>query len=109
MKRICILLTACLLAGSAIPSSATAAFADPAGLSPAEQLAQLNQQLDRWKDPDYVATQARIRLQMVRVGEKIYIVKSETTADPAASGPGQASWLNQLWTSVQAADNPPQP
>ena len=46
MRRTCIVLTAVLMAGSAIPSSATAAFADPAGPSPAEQLAQLNQQLD---------------------------------------------------------------
>lgn len=46
MKRTCILLAAVLMAGSAIPSSATRAFADPAGPSPAEQLAQLNNQLD---------------------------------------------------------------
>jgi len=47
MKRTCILLlTAVLLASSAIPSSASAAFADPASPSLAQQLAQLNKQLD---------------------------------------------------------------
>ncbi|HKA09330.1 MAG TPA: CHAP domain-containing protein [Candidatus Dormibacteraeota bacterium] len=46
MNRTCILLTAVLVASSAIPSNARSAFADPASPSPAQQLAQLNQQLD---------------------------------------------------------------
>lgn len=46
MNRTCILLAAVLMAGSAIPSSTRAALADPASPSPAQQLAQLNKQLD---------------------------------------------------------------
>lgn len=46
MKRTCTLLTAVLLAGAVMPSGATPAFADPSSQTPAQQLAQLNQQLD---------------------------------------------------------------
>jgi surface antigen len=46
MNRICTVLAALVVASATIPASSTAAFADPTSLSPAEQLAQLNQQLD---------------------------------------------------------------
>jgi surface antigen len=46
MNRTCTLLAAILLVSSTIPSTVTAAFADPTSSTPAPTLAQLNQQLD---------------------------------------------------------------
>jgi surface antigen len=46
MNRTCTLLAAILVVSSTIPSTVTAAFADPTSSSPAPTLAQLNQQLD---------------------------------------------------------------
>lgn len=46
MKKICTLLAALMAAGATMSASSMAAFADPASASPAQQLAQLNQQLD---------------------------------------------------------------
>ena len=46
MNRTCTLLAAILVVSSTIPSTVTAAFADPTSSTPALTLAQLNQQLD---------------------------------------------------------------
>jgi cell division protein FtsB len=74
-----------------------------------ERIRGLNGALERWKDPEYIAAQARVRLRLVHAGEKLYFLKSDDLApggpDPAAG----ASWLDQLWSSVEAADDPPQP
>ncbi len=81
------------------------------------QVSTMSQQQQRWRDPTYVAAQARSRLNFVFPGETALTVKGPLTgtADPdprdlaasasaaaATSSPGQA-WFGKLWTSVQLA------
>ena len=73
-----------------------------------QRIEALMAQLERWEDPDFVAAQARERLQLVRVGEKIYMVKVEQQPATSPGAAGETSWLDQLGSSVQAADDPPQ-
>ncbi|MBO0869905.1 MAG: septum formation initiator family protein [Micromonosporaceae bacterium] len=66
----------------------------------------------KWDDPEYVSAQARSRLQMVKPGEVAYVITDPTAPPPPGSDPdaGRAKdtgpWYAQLWSSVQAADNP---
>jgi len=82
------------------------------------QVADLEDQRARWKDPAYIRQQARERLAFVLPGETGYIVidgtgetvgeapaRSEGPVDPAGSGP----WWDRLWGSVQAAGSVPAP
>lgn len=76
------------------------------------QVAALEGQRERWKDPDYVAAQARERLNFVRPGETKYIVlgPDDAPAPSAASlPPGETTWYGRLWESVRVADAPAQP
>ena len=70
------------------------------------RIASLQAQIARWDDPNYVITQARVRLSLVRRGEMLFVVQ----ADPLPSDPPPASsgrsWLGTLWSNVQGADNP---
>ncbi len=77
----------------------------------------LQADLDRWKDPAYVATQARERLSFVLPGEKAFHVSDpETVPDttPTAQGPAAAldtgstqPWYASVWQSVQVAGKTP--
>ena len=80
------------------------------------QVADLEDQQARWKDPAYIRQQARERLAFVLPGETGYIVvdgtgetvgeaatTSEGPVDPTGSGP----WWDRLWGSVQAAGSAP--
>jgi cell division protein FtsB len=74
------------------------------------RIQQLTEQLKKWDDEQYVVSQARRRLHYVREGELFYVVGTDTPADGGAPADGSdASWLRQLWSSVQAVDNPPVP
>ena len=74
-----------------------------------QQVAQLQQQAQRWNDPAYIEQQARLRLHYAMPGEKTYVVhgkppahhkaKTPTTTGPALQGP----WYSRLWQSVEAA------
>ena len=74
-----------------------------------KRIQDLADQLARWDDEDYVIAQARSRLQLVRKGELFYVVG----VPPAVAGAGatdpNAAWFSQLWTSLQAADDPTGP
>jgi cell division protein FtsB len=75
----------------------------------AQQVAQLQQQAQRWNDPAYVEQQARLRLHYAMPGEKTYVVlgkppahrkaRTAATTGPALQGP----WYSRLWQSVEAA------
>jgi cell division protein FtsB len=70
--------------------------------------AQLQQQLDRWRDPAYVQAQARERLSFVLPGETRYVVLEPEEA-PAPPPPGVVRaagepWYVALWRSIEAAD-----
>ena len=74
----------------------------------------LNDQLNRWNDPDYVKTQARDRLGWVVPGEVGYrvigpdgkVVGGTVGSIKGRSDPENQSWYEKLWSSVQAADQP---
>ena len=71
----------------------------------------LQQQAQRWNDPDFVELQARDRLHYVFPGETGFVVLSpkdvqearqpEIRVAPKVSDP----WYETLWSSLQAADS----
>lgn len=81
------------------------------------QIADLQSELDRWNDPDYVKAQARERLGWVMPGETGYRVVGEdgkplgggaviSSEQTLAAGEHEPVWWDRLWGSVQAADAP---
>jgi cell division protein FtsB len=72
------------------------------------RIAQLTEQLGRWDDDQYVIVQARKRLHYVHRGELVYVVGESPSSSPTPGGPGdpRSPWYSQLWTNVQAVDNP---
>ena len=74
-----------------------------------EHIQQLADQVARWEDEEYVVAQARSRLQLVRAGERIYVVGVVPTATGESGPPAPTTWYQQVWSSVQTADNPPVP
>lgn len=74
---------------------------------------QARTELERWRDPAYIKTQARARLHFVMPGETQYIVidssKTKTTASSsaaiAANLPAQAAWYQRLVSSIQLVAN----
>jgi cell division protein FtsB len=73
-----------------------------------QRIQELTDKIAKWRDDDFVIVQARTRFQLVRKGELLYVV-----VDPAATGSGAqdptSPWFNQLWSNLQAADNPDTP
>jgi len=77
------------------------------------RVAQAKIDLERWRDPAYIKTQARARLHFVMPGETQYIViDSSKPEKPASSSaaiatnlPAQASWYERLISSVQLVAN----
>jgi hypothetical protein len=72
-------------------------------------IADKQEQLQKWKDPEYVRAQARARLFYVRPGEKMLLVMPQqpnATASTTGSQPAAAPdrWYDTLWNSVRAAD-----
>lgn len=77
-----------------------------------EQLAELERERERWRDPAYITTQARERLYYVRPGEIIYLIDNdlEATDLPADLAPvsdqlevREADWMPQLLRSLTSA------
>ncbi|MGN6250533.1 MAG: FtsB family cell division protein [Marmoricola sp.] len=82
------------------------------------QIAELKQEKRRWRDPAYVEQQARTRFGWVMPGETAYQVigadgKPLSGTDALSSPPAEhhtpEAWWSKAWSSVQAADHPPQP
>jgi len=77
------------------------------------QVQQARAELERWRDPAYIKTQARARLHFVMPGETQYIVidssKTKTAASSsaaiAANLPAQAAWYQRLVSSIQLVAN----
>ena len=81
------------------------------------QIADLQSELARWDDPDYVKAQARERLGWVMPGETGYRAVGEdgkplgggaviTSEQTLAAGEHDPVWWDRLWGSVQTADAP---
>jgi cell division protein FtsB len=79
------------------------------------KIADLQNDLSRWNNPDYVKTQARIRLGWVMPGETGFRVVGAdgqpvgggaeiSSAQPAAAP--KDAWWAKLWGSIEAADQP---
>jgi cell division protein FtsB len=69
-------------------------------------LADAARQLQLWKEPDYIKTQARERLHFVLPGERQYIVTDTTETPPAMATavskdlPSGLPWYNRLISSI---------
>ena len=81
-----------------------------------ERIAEIEDQLNRWDDPEYVRSVARVRLGWVMPGETGYRVigadgkplEGAVIDSPEAEEPGL--WWEKMWGSVQVADAPaPEP
>lgn len=77
-----------------------------------EEVAELESQRDRWRDPAYITTQARERLYYVRPGEVVYLVDNDLPPELAPQEQGPVSeevqqtrtdWMSQLVRSVTEA------
>lgn len=71
-------------------------------------IADKQQQLQKWQDPEYLRAQARKRLVYVSPGDKTILVlpNPDTTANTTGNQPAAAPdrWYDTLWNSVRAAD-----
>jgi hypothetical protein len=71
-----------------------------------QALADAARQLQLWKEPDYIKTQARERLHFVLPGERQYIVTDATETPPAMATavskdlPSGLPWYNRLISSI---------
>ena len=75
-------------------------------------VAELERERERWKDPAYITTEARARLYYVKPGEVVFLVDNDL---PAAAQPREwekvsakveqthTDWMSQLVRSVTAA------
>ena len=77
-----------------------------------EQVEDLQDQRDRWRDPAYVTTQARERLYYVHPGEVVYLVDNDLSdaqapqeQDPVSDEvqATETDWMGQLVRSVTEA------
>lgn len=80
-----------------------------------QRINELNAELARWDNPDYVRAQARERLGWVMPGDTGYRVLDAdgkplgTRLDPVGEDPGAPQpqqWWQRVWRSVEAADKP---
>jgi cell division protein FtsB len=72
-------------------------------------IAEKSEELQKWKDPEYLRAQAREKLFYVRPGETPLLVLNdpagaarEAGKNTPAAAPGR--WYDTLWSSVRAAD-----
>ena len=70
------------------------------------RIADLRARIARWDDPDFVIRQARVRLQLVRRGELMYVVDPDPSQTSRPDQTGAGGWFPTLWSSVQGADDP---
>jgi GTP-dependent phosphoenolpyruvate carboxykinase len=69
-----------------------------------------------WDDPEFVKTQARKRFHLVERGDKTYVVffdsagaaQASAAAADQAGGRTEPPWYARLWSSIDAANKPPE-
>lgn len=75
-----------------------------------ERIQRLADEVARWNDDEYVKGQALQRLRLAEVGEMVYVVGVDISpGDAAGEAMTPPPWYEQVWTSVQTADDPPTP
>jgi cell division protein FtsB len=72
-----------------------------------ERIQDLNARVARWADDDYVIAQAASRLHLVPKGHLLYVVGTEEPSPGQQTAPSNAPWYDQVWSGIQAADDPP--
>lgn len=78
------------------------------------EIGELEAELAKWEDEDYVEQQARQRLRFVKEGETAFTVIDDTGTDYTEALPGMAPvseevaatspWYGQVWESVAVAN-----
>ena len=72
-----------------------------------DQLAALNTEKDALNDPNYLAQQAKERLQYVKPGDTPYVIHAPAITAPDAPAPAKAPtaepWYSNLWDTVAPA------
>jgi len=77
-----------------------------------QEIAELEAEQERWKDPAYITTQARERLYYGKPGEVVYLIDDDLdeSEQPQESAPvsdeveeAQTDWMAQLLRSVVSA------
>jgi cell division protein FtsB len=72
-------------------------------------LLEAEKELTQWSDPNYIASQARIRLHYVYPGEREYVVLTNTSQAAAKTvpvapiegvAPGGIPWYSRLLTTI---------
>ncbi len=72
-------------------------------------LLEAEKELTQWSDPNYIASQARIRLHYVYPGEREYVVLTNTSQAAAKTvpvapiegvAPGGTPWYSRLLTTI---------
>lgn len=72
-----------------------------------QRIQDLNARVAQWGNDDFVIAQAASRLHLVPKGHLLYVVGTEESSAGATSVPADAPWYDQVWSGIQAADNPP--
>jgi cell division protein FtsB len=71
----------------------------------------LESELDRWEDPNYIKQQARERIFLVMPGETRYLVKGEHGVENAEQQAQEEAedlqWVDSLWDSVKRSATAP--
>lgn len=72
-----------------------------------DRVAELTVQQERWKDPAFVAAEARRRLHFVLPGEVGYVTLGGATAAVTSAQAAAAAtpWYSSLWGALQQADD----
>jgi cell division protein FtsB len=77
-----------------------------------DQVAELERERERWKDPAYITTQARARLYYVKPGEVVFLVDNDLPASAQPRDQQKVSakvqethtdWMSQMVRSVTSA------
>jgi cell division protein FtsB len=72
-----------------------------------QRIQDLNARVAQWANDDYVIAQAASRLHLVPKGHLLYVVGTDDSASGSTKAPGDQPWYGQVWSGIQAADNPP--
>ena len=72
-----------------------------------QRIQDLNARVAQWGNDDFVIAQAASRLHLVPKGHLLYVVGTEDSSTGAKTVPVDAPWYDQVWSGIQAADNPP--
>ncbi len=72
-----------------------------------ERIRQLVDDIAKWNDEEYIKEQARDRFLLVEVGEQLYVFGTVPGEDDEEGEVTSPPWYEQVWTSVQTADDPP--